>query len=70
MTTEEWNDIFPSLPEDVRLEMIEKIKQMWAEIGGDEQQLLKLIKNDIGYNNQRLDELARGKDNNFDTRVS
>lgn len=53
MTTDEWDEIFPTLPEDIRLEMIDKIKQMWAEIGGDEQQLLKLIKDGFSDDNKR-----------------
>jgi len=52
MTSEEWNDIYPMLPEDVRNEIIEKLKKMWKEIGGDEEQLLNLIKNDICDNNK------------------
>lgn len=47
MTTEEWDEIFPSLPEDVRKEILDKLKSMWKEIGGDEDKLLKLIKDDI-----------------------
>lgn len=70
MKTEEWNDIFPILPEDVKQEILTKLKQMWKEIGGDEEQLNKLIKDDVGYNSKRFNELPGDKIDNFGTGVS
>lgn len=49
MTTNEWDEIFPAVPEDVKKELANKIMDMWIEMGGDAKQLIKLIKDDIGH---------------------